>query len=80
MALTDSDSLPEELSRESEILEQYIDVYVQQFLEGMDEKFIQEHSFIYSEDTEQVSSSEINQKWSHTSLNVAEDFESTDDV
>jgi hypothetical protein len=36
---------PEELirNRESMMIQQYIDVYVRQFVDGMDENFINEH-------------------------------------
>jgi hypothetical protein len=43
-------------NRESEILEQYIDVYVRQFIEGMDQTFIEEHSFSNSGNSEQFGS------------------------
>ena len=60
-------------NRESEILEQYIDVYVRQFIEGMDQTFIDEHSSSISGHSEQVGSPKMNSKWLRTSLNIDEE-------
>ena len=54
--LSESAELPQELlrNRESEILEQYIDMYVRQFVEGMDQTFIDEHNSSSSGHSEQL--------------------------
>ena len=48
-------------------------MYVRQFIEGMDQTFIEEHSFSNSGNSEQFGSPEMNQKWLHTSLNIEEE-------
>ena len=64
-------------NRESEILEQYIDVYVRQFIEGMDDRFIDEHNS--SSSAHSIGDPEMNQNWSYTSINIEKE-DSTDEV
>ena len=54
-------------------------MYVRQFIEGMDDRFIDEHSSSSSRHSEQVGTPEIKPKWPRTSLNIEEE-EPTDVV
>ena len=48
-------------------------MYVRQFIEGMDQTFIDERTPSISGHNEQVDSPDMNPKWLNTSLNIEEE-------